>query len=174
MRFRLPEITNLEEIKVPPQKNNGGFVVVVIKATIQGKSPRLKFFPRIIRPAPFFETPQVSMLLGNRFALATITKALIRTKIRSFNFIIRVKRSTSQIAYTFSLYVEVTPHGYNFHNLIIFWCFSVRSLINEPPKFAKRKCFKADLLCGIQIINWCLDENSRCFPDNGESRLNKI
>lgn len=62
----LPDMTKVEEISVPPQKNEGGCVRVYINATIHGKSPRENPCPRTINPEGPFETPQSSAFLSSR------------------------------------------------------------------------------------------------------------
>lgn len=68
-RFNLlPDITNDDETIVPAQKNIGGCSSTYVKATIHGKLPLEKFWPRLISPELIFEIPQVPRLLRDRLA----------------------------------------------------------------------------------------------------------
>lgn len=78
-------MTNVDEISVAPQKNDGGLVSVYIKATIQGKSPREKPCPRTMNQDRPFDTPQFSAILTDRsgtddVVTLIIEKAEIMTK----------------------------------------------------------------------------------------------
>lgn len=82
-KFTLPDTTNVDEINVPPPKKDGGFSPPNIKATAQGKSPLAKDFPFTMNPEGPFDTPQVTVLLFDRFERAEVT-AMKQTKKTSF------------------------------------------------------------------------------------------
>lgn len=79
---RLLDITKVDEIRVPPQKNLGGFSFVRNKATIHGKSPRLLLNPFLMSPIEVLETPQVPTFLRIRADVsANVDAGRVNTQI---------------------------------------------------------------------------------------------
>lgn len=95
-----PDKTAVGEIKVPPQKNDGGFVCVSINATIQGKSPRVKLCPLTISPVRRLGIPQLLTLLRDRLnwlVLAIEPIASTQIRIKKFRCIPKVSWSTVKL-----------------------------------------------------------------------------
>lgn len=129
------------EISVAPQKNFGGFVSVCINATIQGKEPRVKFFPPTISPDSIFGTPQASaFLLGLLNLKAEDSKAIAHTAITIKIFLIIVFFETSKVKIKF-LPFRLFNCSYLFSGEITYYYLATGYYLKASINVAKQDTF---------------------------------